>query len=643
MKCQWQELMKELPDGDELTKKHISKIRHFLPVPSDFEIKWASIEQFGRNPCGIAVTDKGIVIKGVLAKSDAMNINDNQKKSRKKKIELPPYQIFLWDTFEPEDVAITNHNGNITVMIGDIKYSGFKNQSIVGFFDLTLRKQHEFERLVEQIISQGVIANLYTFGFEDIHFSASYGGGQSKTGYSTYGEEASAILDQVSGSGAEVVSRDNTKNAPDKIVNGKAVQCKFCKSATATVNSCFGKNPSTGNKEFRYFCLDGSPMKVEVAKDQYAKAIEVMKEKIIAGRVPGITNPDAAYEIIHKSKLSYKQVKNLARAGTFESITYDAVTGAISCTYVFGITVLVSFGFSYANTHDAEKSMQTAAIAGLETFGLSLAAQILASQIARTSFSNSLKQNTNFVVKKLKPKAIQAIIKGLRSLSGKKAIFGKTAQKALEKALRSNLLTEGVTFLVFSIPQTQRLIRRQMSKGQYVKTLTSVFSAMFGTTAAALMAGSATAKVGGKLGKKVNKNLGAGIGFAAGMVGGAVAGAGAAKVGNLIREDDAEILFRLFNAVVINTCIDNYLDEDEIEEFLTSLSKDKDIQKDIKKVMKVLYASSTQYQDLEDVFDQCIQRILSKRMVITKDIEPDMNSMSEVLGNVINDISKDVD
>ena len=39
--------------------------------------------------------------------------------------------------------------------------------------------------------------------------------------------------------------------------------------------------------------------------------------------------------IVREGKLAYNQALNLAKAGTIESITFDAYTGAVKCLSVF--------------------------------------------------------------------------------------------------------------------------------------------------------------------------------------------------------------------------------------------------------------------------------------------------------------------
>ena len=53
------------------------------------------------------------------------------------------------------------------------------------------------------------------------------------------------------------------KNGADRIVNGTAIQTKYCASGSKCIKACFE------NSEFRYLNADGSPMQIEVPLDKY--------------------------------------------------------------------------------------------------------------------------------------------------------------------------------------------------------------------------------------------------------------------------------------------------------------------------------------------------------------------------------------
>jgi len=357
--------------------------------------------------------------------------------------------------------------------------------------------------------------------------------------------------------------------------------------------------------------------------------------------VPGITDPEKAYEIIRRSKLTYKQARNLARAGTFESLTYDVVSGAINCSFVFGITVLVTFGFAYAQSKDFKKSMKVAACAGLQTFGLSLASQILSTQLARTGFSKMLMPASDFIVQKLGPQAVQKIINSFRALMGKKPIYGAAAAGSLSKALRTNAVTAGIAFVVCSVPDTFRLARSRMSAGQYFTNMANLITSMIGGVAGAIGTGFVVGKIAAAKGTVVAPGIGTAAGFVVGTATGFAASLGTSAIIKQFREDDTTVLMRMFNAAVMNTCYDHLLDEKEIDAFLKRLSEDKDCAELLKTTMKKLYSSKTQYADLLALCDAAVAPVVAKRKVIVVSDEPDDEALMFALVDIMEEIANE--
>jgi hypothetical protein len=627
----YNEIISELPEGTELTKENDKNIHRLFPIPSDFNIVWASVEEFGGHPSGIVITDKALILKGTSDGVKAVNKErkENPDASKKANKLSAIYQIILWEHFDADDfVVIETGNGSYTIEYALTKYPNFSRDCLAKAF---IKKATE-KNAAKKLAYEAAVANasLSVMGFDRVVFAAMYGTGTNDKGHGIFAEEAGALLDKLNRERVEVVGRDNAKDGPDKIVGGNPVQCKYTTTANSTVGGCFRKNAS-GKYEFRYFDMSGNPMMVEVPKDQYDKAIELMKNRIIDGQVPGVSDPNAAYDIIRKGKLTYSQARNLAKAGTIESLTYDVATGAIDCTFAFGLSALTTFAFALFQTKDPKRAAKEAAITGLQTFGLSLGTQVLSTQIARTSLQKSLIPLSDFIVQKLGSKTIQNLINAMRKLAGKKPIYGGAAQKSLAKALRANVITQAITFVVFSIPDTVRLARRRMSGVEYAKNLTSLFTSFVGAGAGGFGATVAISKFA----KNIPNLAAKVIVFVGATAAGVVVGEVTRKVFKIFREDDAVILSRMFDAALMNICVDYMFNESEIEDFLSLLFKDKESAKALNLTMKKLYSSEKQYLTLQAVMEVAAMKVAQKRDVLKKDQEPDEDTLTEALAEVI--------
>lgn len=605
-------LLESMPDSPtELSTKNIKRIIEYMPVPNDYEILWADIKSFSGYPSGIVITDKGIVFK---ASREALKENKDKEKKHEKELKIL-YQIIPWEYFDPEDypfekqiiegkeVYVLKNNGNVI--------SFFENTDILNFFVGYGKELERLESSSYDFSDSATMGEIETLNFEQTTFNAAYGSDQSQTGHGIYAEEGSTILDKLNGEQSTVVGRDNAKNGPDKLVNGKPVQCKFCKTASSSVSACFKKNPDTGILEYRYIDLkSGKPMQVEVPADQYEKAVESMQRRISKGQVPGVTDPETAKDLVRKSKLTYAQARNLAKAGTFESITYDAATGIVTCTFAAGISSLVSFGLVFWRTKDRKKAQDAAVGTAIQVFGPSFAANMISNQIARTGFSNALMPLSDKMTETLGPKMVQELVNAKRALLGQSKISGASASKSFSKALRSTVVSEGVMIVLFSVPDTYRVMTKKISGAQYTKNMVSLLASFGGNIAGTYATGIAVGKVGEKLGKKVDKKVGAALGFAGGLLGGSVIGITVRSLMGLFKEDDAVITARLVNATIANMTMDYMLTEQEMDDLIAELDKDG---KKLVKFQQNLLKSDHQYYDAEKFLETYFDQVIKKR------------------------------
>lgn len=637
MDKQIRELINQLSESPvDLTEKNLRRIHELIPVPTDYKILWADILSFGGYPAGVVITEQGLVVKGTNEEVKAFNAKakeDRKTKGGKAKTEKVTsiYRIIPWWLFNPADYSIEILNSNVEEKRYVLKIDGqdLAQLSSEPFYNLFTTYRNEIieqQKLADRIIENSSFSAVNSANAEDVMFNAAYGVGNTRTGHGIYAEEAGAMLDKLHGEDSTVVGRDNAKHGPDKIVANLPVQCKYCKTANDSVSACFESDPLTGLKTYKYTDLNGNPMKLEVASDQYVDAVSIMKQKIADGQVPNVSDPNKAYDIVRKGKISYQQARNLAKAGNIDSLRYDAANGAITCLSAFGITSLVTFAQVLWGAKDYKLAAKQALFSGLQVYGLSFVANVVASQISRTAWMNAAKPIAAGFGELIGPKATQAIINAFRALAGKNAIYGAAAQKSFAKFVGANAVTETVMIVVFSIPDTYRMIQGRISKAQYFKNLTSLISSFFGSIAGTAIAGAA---IGEKIGGTINKNVGKAIGFGVGMVMGGAAGAITKAVGNLFKEDDAIITGRLFNAVLINCIIEELLTTDEQEKLVEMLDADK---KGLKELQASLLTSNTQAADIAHYISPMIDKIKKDR---TRIDSADEEKMAELIDESI--------
>lgn len=610
-----EKVMKTMPASPtELNEKNIVKIKTYLPVPNDFEILWADIQSFSGYPEGTVITDRGIILK-----ASRRALKERKKGESKNENELKLfYQIVLWEYFDPEAFSFEKKDidGEKVYVLsnGDILISYYKDKNVYSFFSNYEKELKIVEAQYYDFSDLAALGEVETLNFEQTAFNAAYGADQSKTGHGIYAEEGSTILDKLNGDKSTVVGRDNAKNGPDKLVNGEPVQCKFCKTASSSVGACFKKNPDTGLLEYRYYDLkSGKPMQVEVPTDQYEKAILAMEKKISKGQVPGVTDPNQAKDLIRKSKLTYAQARNLAKAGTFESISFDIATGTVTCTFAAGISALASFGIVFWKTKNRKKAQDAAIDTAVQVFGPAFAANLISNQIARTGLTDAMIPISEKITNTLGTKLVTELVNARRALLGQAKISGSAASKSFAKALRSTAVSEGVLFTVFAVPDVYRAINNKINGAQFWKNMVSLSASFFGNIAGTYVSGIALGKIGEKIGKKFDKKAGAVVGFLGGLAGGTILSVAAKTLTGLFKEDDAVITARLFNAVIANMAVDYLMSEKEIDSLISELDN---ASKDINKMQRYLLQSNHQYYDIEQFLSPYFENVVKGRDVI---------------------------
>lgn len=426
--------------------------------------------------------------------------------------------------------------------------------------------------------------------------------GAMKHGYA--GENVNNLYDNLTGKNAKIVGADNAKNGPDRLVDGNQIQTKFCSSGRTCINQCFDKN---GN--FKYVDSLGKPMNIEVPKDKYEEAIRVMREKIESGKIPNVSDPNKASEIVKQSPFTYNQAKNIAKFGTIESITFDAVEGVAIAGTAMGITAAISFAYSIWNGEEYEEALKSACVSGIKVGGITWVSNIAAKQMARTSIMKAgLKSGSDYIVKSMGSKTAAKIVNSLRV--GSTPIYGGAALNSLSKMLRGNIVTGIATTVVLSSADVFRFFNGNVSGTQLGKNITKTGAGVAGGTAG-WMGGAAT---GAAIGSTV-PIIGTTVGGIIGGVAGAFLGGGAAqKAADIILDDwleikdDIEIMLEIVNKVFGELAFEYLLSQTEIEAVIKQLKN-----LDLKTKMMDMHASTNRENYARELLKELIENEMKHR------------------------------
>lgn len=608
-----------------LTARKINQIKDTFPIPREQVILWADAE-FDLRPSGIAVTNKGVFIRTNVSILDgkigisnfALDDLDGDEQQAYLQYQAQYHSgksvllFYSWNDFDASWFVGESEIENKALLVEPQCSKTFvevcrKQTEQVAYNDTVSSDLGEVDsNLNEETIKTSVAAGAAVESSQIAIFAEQKSKINTPAGHGEMAEEAITILDKLHGFDAKVVGRDNAKDGADRQIGDIFIQTKYYNSARGSLEACF--NPETG--QYRYMS-DGKPMQLEVPKDQYEKVVEGFRRKIENGKVPGVTDPNEAANIVRKGRLTYQQAVNLTKPGTIESLSYDALTGVVTCSCALGITFVATVFLAWRKTEDITQAIQSGASAGLQVFGISFIQHMIVSQVARTGLANSLLVPSQYVVGKLGYQASATIVNGIRALSGKGAIYGAAASKHLAKVLRSNAITSILSFAVFSIPETYNVASRKISGAQYAKNMSVLAGSIAAGAGGAIAAGVVAAKVAGTAGTAVAPGVGTVVGIAGGFVGGAV-GAKVVKVaGDILHEDDVETFGRMFNAYVSLMIGEYLLDEGEIDSLISRLNEVK--QKEFKTLFENLQKSNEQECVVRDFLNPHFEAVIAKR------------------------------
>ena len=415
-------------------------------------------------------------------------------------------------------------------------------------------------------------------------------------GHGFAAEHANHMADKFMGRDAKIVGDDNAKNGADRVVDGVNVQTKYCRSGSACVGECFEK----GN--YRYWNADGTPMQIEVPKDMYDAAIKAMEDRIKRGEVKGVTDPAEAKNMIRKGHFTYDQVRNIAKAGTVESIIYDAASGAVIARNAFGITAVISFALSIWQGEEFEVAIKHATIQGLKSGGIAFATAVLSGQLSKAGLNSLLVSSSEAIAKAIGPKASAVLINAFRSGTN---IYGAAAMKSLAKLLRNNGITAAVSFAVLSVGDVTNIFRGRISGKQLFKNLTNTGASIAGGTGGWIGGTALGAKAGAAIGTFIAPGagtaIGAGIGSTVGgLVGALGLGTASSKVSEVVLdqfiEDDADAMVKIIQNVFTSLSEEYLINKKEAEDITTALQQVLD-----GKLLKIMFASENREQFAQDL------------------------------------------
>ena len=386
----------------------------------------------------------------------------------------------------------------------------------------------------------------------------------TKGGHGFAAEDANNLNDRLRGKKSEVVGISNELNGADRVVDGVGVQSKYFQSASETIAAAF----DSGSGNYRY---EGQVL--EVPKDQYKACVELMRKRIAQGKVLGFENPADAENIVQQGTVTYKQARNIARAGNVDSLVFDAKTQAVTSTYVFAISFAVTFAQNRWQGECAKNAMRAALESSILAGSTTLVTGIISAQVLRTKAAAIGVVSVRSGVKAISGTTIgrQAIHRIAAGSLGK-AVYGAAAINHVSKLLRSNLVTATIAAAMTVAPDFYRAaLSRSISWRQLRKNI-SVNVAGIATGVGGWLGGAAVGAAFGSVVPIVGTAAGGVAGGILGALGCGIGGSKAAKaIADKISDDDSKHLLMILQDEIQTLAFEYMLTEDEVEDIASKV------------------------------------------------------------------------
>ena len=355
-------------------------------------------------------------------------------------------------------------------------------------------------------------------------------------------EDANALHDRLCGKNVDKVGLNNELNGADRIVNGTPIQTKYYKSAYDSVNAAFDKD-----NLFRY-----PGQKIEVPRDQYEEALRHMEAKIRDGRVPGVTDPEEAKNLLVKGNCTYAQAERIAKAGNLDSIRFDIKNQAVTCALAAGLSFAISYISGRLNGEDPETALKAAVDQAVKIGTMSMAAGVAVQQFLRTSAGRSAAAAVSNVSRKAVDSVCRtevgaAVVRRMMSALLGKDLTQAAARNAFIKMARSNFFTGAAMTVASSVPDVVKACQGKRSWKQVGKNAMVNTVGLAGGGVAGFWAGAAAGSVIPGPGTIIGGIVGA-------IGGGMVSSWGAKKVMDCFVEDDSEKCTECLENAIVDLC-----------------------------------------------------------------------------------------
>ena len=434
---------------------------------------------------------------------------------------------------------------------------------------------------------------------------------------------------------ADDYSVKNTSNG-----NLSPIQNVYYSTPSKTLDAYFG------NDTFRYMAENNMSLAIEVPSDQYDQCVELARRRIANGKLPGITDPNEAENIIVNSSITYQQAVSIARTGKIDCLKYQASTGAVTSTASFGIKSVIEYAYNIWNGAPYDDALQNAILTDIVNNGSSFIVKtlsnilvdngsdyiidMLTNQVMSRGLNSLLVPSSEALFRAIGYKATAAIVNLTRI--GLRPIYGAAALKSAAKMLRFGVVGNTITMFVLSVPDAIDVFRGRISVKQLVKNLSVTAGGITGGFAG-LTAGAAAGAAAGSLIPGAGTAVGAVFGAVGGLLGGFGGSFAVEKLADLISDDDAVEMQGIMNAEFANLTKEYLLNDAEQEKISNALLNNLESNGGL---LKDMFASPDRNKFARELITPLVMTVVNARKKITL---PDEKTIEKRVIDVLEELN----
>lgn len=377
------------------------------------------------------------------------------------------------------------------------------------------------------------------------------------------------------------ITGKQVKDGADRIVNDTYIQTKYYNNFDNLYRDTFGKG------EVRYQ-KNGKIMEIEVPRDLYVEYTGKLQKHIDNGEIDGIMPGTKAETILRRGMFTYEQAFNIAKAGTIESLTVDALNGIITTSSGMAISSVISFAIAVWRGKSVKEAAQASLETGIQVLGKGMMIYSLTMQLTRSEIMLPfISKTVNNPVMDL----TSELTKNIKASKFAKTDIGKQLglQELSEKALVSNVITAAVVFG----PDTFKFLRGRISPKQLFKNSVIGASGIGAGMAAGAFLGPIGSIAGGILGSMASK-----------------------KILDKYIEDDAIEMFYIYKEEFLDIIMVSGLTESEFKQVSEcTIGSD-----ELSKFLEIMYSKEDSRGFAREYVQECVQQIYENKRGISIDM-----------------------